>query len=83
MANDGQRKKKSKKKKKAHDKEDMTMGSLGTTDSKENTVMKCGEENMNAMPLQRRTLSNGLTIEELANGPPDGKVATPGKTVYF
>lgn len=30
-----------------------------------------------------RTLSNGLTIEELATGEPDGKLAAPGKKVNY
>lgn len=35
----------------------------------------------NAKPTQNRTLSNGLIIEEVANGQPDGKVASRGKKV--
>ncbi|XP_073150782.1 peptidyl-prolyl cis-trans isomerase FKBP43-like isoform X6 [Henckelia pumila] len=50
------------------------------TDNKENTTMKY--EHQTAMaPIQERALSNGLIIEEVAHGPPDGKVAAPGKKV--
>ncbi|XP_012845621.1 PREDICTED: LOW QUALITY PROTEIN: peptidyl-prolyl cis-trans isomerase FKBP43 [Erythranthe guttata] len=35
----------------------------------------------NANPIRNKTLSNGLTIEEVTNGLSDGKVAAPGKKV--
>ncbi|KAL7125865.1 hypothetical protein ABFS83_14G145000 [Erythranthe nasuta] len=47
-----------------------------------------GESNMgspnqteNANTIRNKTLSNGLTIEEVTDGPSDGKVAAPGKRV--
>lgn len=33
--------------------------------------------------IDTKTLSNGLIIKELESGPPGGKVAVTGKTVYF
>ncbi|XP_022890284.1 peptidyl-prolyl cis-trans isomerase FKBP53-like isoform X2 [Olea europaea var. sylvestris] len=39
------------------------------------------EEKQEAKPLQVRTYPNGLVIEELAMGKPDGKRASPGKKV--
>ncbi|XP_075474670.1 peptidyl-prolyl cis-trans isomerase FKBP43-like [Primulina tabacum] len=50
------------------------------TDNKENTAMKYEHQTANA-PIQERALSNGLIIEEVTHGPPDGKVAAPGKKV--
>lgn len=50
------------------------------TDNKENTTIKYEHQTANA-PIQERALSNGLIIEEVAHGPPDGKVAAPGKKV--
>ncbi|XP_073038681.1 LOW QUALITY PROTEIN: peptidyl-prolyl cis-trans isomerase FKBP43-like [Primulina eburnea] len=50
------------------------------TDNKENSAMKYEHQTANA-PIQERALSNGLIIEEVTHGPPDGKVAAPGKKV--
>ncbi|KAL7123594.1 hypothetical protein ACP275_01G114700 [Erythranthe tilingii] len=47
------------------------------------TKMTDNEETTNAVSIQKRTLSNGLIIEELASGSRKGKVATPGKKVKF
>lgn len=52
------------------------------TDNKENTTMKYEHQTAKA-PIEERALSNGLIIEEVAHGPPDGKVAAPGKQVYL
>lgn len=49
--------------------------------NQEMTPMKSENHSTNAEPMQNRTLSNGLIIEEVANGPPDGKVASRGKKV--
>lgn len=50
-------------------------------DNQETTPMNYEDQTTNAVTIQNRTLSNGLVIEELASGPPDGKVARPGKRV--
>lgn len=39
------------------------------------------QEKKEAKSLQVRTFPNGLVIEELAMGKPDGKRASPGKKV--
>ncbi|KAL7083307.1 hypothetical protein ACP275_14G153100 [Erythranthe tilingii] len=49
--------------------------------NQEKTSMKFENQTENASPIRNKTLSNGLTIEEVTNGPSDGKVAAPGKRV--
>ncbi|KAL2536504.1 peptidyl-prolyl cis-trans isomerase FKBP43-like [Forsythia ovata] len=53
--------------------------------NKENTFMNCKDQNADAASSQKRTLSSGLIIEEVAKGEPGGKIAAPGKkvTVYY
>lgn len=41
------------------------------------------DKGLNVESSQVRTLSNGLTIEDLAMGEADGEVATPGRKVTF
>lgn len=41
------------------------------------------EEKAGAKPSQVRTFPNGLVIEKLAMGIPDGKKAAPGKKVHY
>ncbi|KAL0339350.1 UNVERIFIED_CONTAM: Peptidyl-prolyl cis-trans isomerase FKBP43 [Sesamum angustifolium] len=43
--------------------------------------MKDEDQTRSTDPIQKRTLSNGLIIEEMLNGPRDGKVAAAGKKV--
>lgn len=52
-------------------------------DDKNETVLKKQEEGGAAKSLQVRSFPNGLTIEELAMGKPDGKRASPGKKVMW
>ncbi|KAL6565851.1 hypothetical protein OROHE_004906 [Orobanche hederae] len=52
-----------------------------TTDNQENMFVKFENQTTKEKPIRKRTLSNGLVIEEVAEGPPDGKVATLGKKV--
>lgn len=51
------------------------------TDKKGTIVEK--QEKEDAKSLQVRTFPNGLVIEELVMGKPDGKRASPGKKVKF
>lgn len=74
--------KKKMKKKKNQGEGDLNMGLPDMTDNQETTHMKFENQTTNAKPMQNRTLSNGLIIEEEANGPPDGKVASHGKKVH-
>lgn len=39
------------------------------------------DQSIKTVSIDKRTLSNGLIIEELESGPPGGKVAVPGKIV--
>lgn len=48
---------------------------------KSGSVSKKQEKKEEAKSLQVRTFPNGLVIEELAMGKPDGKKASPGKKV--
>ncbi|KAL0429013.1 UNVERIFIED_CONTAM: Peptidyl-prolyl cis-trans isomerase FKBP43 [Sesamum radiatum] len=80
LANDRQPEKKTKKKmKQTQDASDLNMSVSELKANQETTLMNFEDQTTNAVPLQKRTLSNGLIIEELASGPPGGKVAAPGK----
>lgn len=59
------------------------LGLPDTVCNQEMTPVKSENQTSNAEPTQNRTLSNGLIIEEVANGPPDGKVASRGKKVHM
>ncbi|XP_042002553.1 peptidyl-prolyl cis-trans isomerase FKBP43-like isoform X2 [Salvia splendens] len=74
-------KKTKKKKKKDQGNGDSDMGLPDTMNHQEIKPVKSENYTSNAEPTQNRTLSNGLVIEEVANGPPDGKVASRGKKV--
>lgn len=74
-------KKKTKKKKKIQNNGESEMDLPDAACNQETTPMKSENQTTNAEPMQNRTLSNGLIIEEVANGPPDGKVASRGKKV--
>ncbi|KAL0347864.1 UNVERIFIED_CONTAM: Peptidyl-prolyl cis-trans isomerase FKBP43 [Sesamum calycinum] len=83
-ANAGQPEKKIKKKmkkKKIQDEGDLNMGLPNTIDNQQTTIMKDEDQTRSTDPIQKRTLSNGLIIEEKVNGPRDGKVAAAGKKV--
>ncbi|KAI3449132.1 hypothetical protein Pfo_005797 [Paulownia fortunei] len=80
-ASQPEKKIKKKKKKKTQGDGDLNMGLPNMADNQENTFIKFEIQTTNEKPIQNRTLSNGLIIEEVANGPPDGKVAAPGKKV--
>lgn len=79
--------KKNKKKKKKKTKESNEGGSsanqIATTTENQNlsTSEKKGKEHTEAKPSQVRTFPNGLVIEELSMGKPNGKKAAPGKKV--
>lgn len=70
-----------KKTKRTRGKKDLNTGMTEVMDNQETTPMNYEDQTTNAVTIQNRTLSNGLVIEELASGPPDGKVARPGKRV--
>ncbi|CAI9767623.1 unnamed protein product [Fraxinus pennsylvanica] len=75
-------KKKQKKKKKQNKTQEIasnTNEDKSLTDKNGSTVEK--EEKQEAKSLQVRTYPNGLVIEEVAMGKPDGKRASPGKKV--
>ncbi|KAG6434454.1 hypothetical protein SASPL_106090 [Salvia splendens] len=74
-------KKKTKKKKKDQGNGESDMGFPDTANHQEIKPVKSENYTSNTEPTQNRTLSNGLVIEEVANGPPDGKVASRGKKV--
>ncbi|KAL0464658.1 UNVERIFIED_CONTAM: Peptidyl-prolyl cis-trans isomerase FKBP43 [Sesamum latifolium] len=82
LANDCQPEKKTKKKtKQTQGASDLNMSVSELKANQEMTLMNFEDQTTNAVSLQKRTLSNGLIIEELASGPPGGKVAAPGKKV--
>lgn len=68
-----QESKKNKKKSKNHDKD------LSNTQEPANQV----EAEEKKQPQKTRTFGNGLIIEELSMGKPDGKRASPGNKVSF
>lgn len=80
--------KKNKKKKKKKTKES-DEGGVASADQITRTVEnqnlstseKKGKEQTEAKPSQVRTFPNGLVIEELSMGKPNGKRAAPGKKV--
>ncbi|KAK9293158.1 hypothetical protein L1049_021145 [Liquidambar formosana] len=78
-------KKKKKKKKKSKIKEsegdvnmEQTVSNVGDTNG---STMASKEKKTEVKPSQVRTFPNGLVIEELGMGKPDGKRASPGKKV--
>ncbi|GER26390.1 peptidyl-prolyl cis-trans isomerase [Striga asiatica] len=81
--NQPEKKIKKKKNKKTRFQGDSGLDLPSTTDDQNNTSMKIEEQTAheNEMRSPKRTLSNGLIIEELTKGPLDGKVAAPGKKV--
>ncbi|XP_020230014.1 peptidyl-prolyl cis-trans isomerase FKBP53 [Cajanus cajan] len=77
-------KKKKKKKKKTKESEGVAAANQTTpTAEKQNlsTSEKKGKKQIETKPSQVRTFPNGLVIEELYMGKPDGKRAAPGKKV--
>lgn len=82
LANDSQadKIKKKRKKKKSKGKGDLDMSAIQMLDNQETETET---ESTKIVPFDTRTLSNGLTIEDLSSGPPGGRVAVPGKKVCF
>lgn len=74
-------KKTKKKKNQGNGEPEMVLPDTGC--NQETTPVKSENQTSNAEPTQNRTLSNGLIIEEVANGPPEGKVASRGKKVHM
>ncbi|KAI6684197.1 hypothetical protein NL676_030110 [Syzygium grande] len=76
-------KKKKKKKKKSQEPAAAANGDQPMTDVKDRSASKVEpkEQQGNDKPSQVRTFPNGLVIEELAMGKPDGTRAAPGKQV--
>lgn len=79
-------KKKKKKKTKESDEGVVSANQIATTVENQNlsTLKKKGKEEAEeteAKPSQVRTFPNGLVIEELSMGKPNGKRAAPGKKV--
>ncbi|KAL3373557.1 hypothetical protein AABB24_005505 [Solanum stoloniferum] len=72
-----------KKKKKKKNKKNQQDGKAVTEveKDKKNESHEVQEENAGTKPSHARTFGNGLVIEELAMGKPDGKKASPGKKV--
>lgn len=77
-------KKKKKKKNKESDEGVASANQIATTVENQNlsTSEKKGKEQAEAKPSQVRTFPNGLVIEELSMGKPNGKRAAPGKKVF-
>ncbi|KAE9446372.1 hypothetical protein C3L33_21731, partial [Rhododendron williamsianum] len=83
---DKKSKKKKKKSKNQEYKENMDINEpLLPLEGKNRSSKVFEDKNVEAKPSQTRTLSNGLIIEDLGSGKPDGKVAAPGKkiTVHY
>ncbi|KAL8495490.1 hypothetical protein ACS0TY_019580 [Phlomoides rotata] len=77
LANDNQHDKKIKKTlKKTRGGRGLNVGAIQMTDNSETTATK-----YEGQILEKFTLSNGLVIEQLAIGPPHGKIASLGKMV--
>ncbi|XP_048137132.1 peptidyl-prolyl cis-trans isomerase FKBP53 isoform X1 [Rhodamnia argentea] len=76
-------KKKKKKKKKSQEPAAAANGDQPMTDVKDRSATKVEpkEQQGDGKPSQVRTFPNGLVIEELAMGKPDGRKAAPGKQV--
>lgn len=69
-----------KKKKKKKNKKNQQDGKA-VTEVEKDKKNESQEENAGTKPSHARTFGNGLVIEELAMGKPDGKKASPGKKV--
>lgn len=77
-----EKKNKKKKKKKIKDEGTTNANQISTTSGNQNiSTPESRDEEMEAKPSQIRTFPNGLVIEELSMGKPDGKKAAPGKQV--
>ncbi|KAL5167939.1 Peptidyl-prolyl cis-trans isomerase FKBP53 [Glycine soja] len=79
-----EKKNKKKKKKKTKESEgEVAANQITTTPEKQNlsTSEKKGQKQTETKPSQVRTFPNGLIIEEVFMGKPDGKKAAPGKKV--
>jgi FK506-binding nuclear protein len=76
-----EKKKKKKKKKKTTQESEGGTNTTQTASAMKNQEIE--EKESEAKSSQVRTFPNGLIIEELAMGKPDGKRASPGKQVTF
>jgi len=80
-----EKKKKKNKKKKAKELEGVAAADQITSSAEKQNLSinseKKGKKQAETKPSQVRTFPNGLVIEELLMGKPDGKRATPGKKV--
>ncbi|KAJ7970067.1 Peptidylprolyl isomerase [Quillaja saponaria] len=78
-----EKKKKKQKKKKNHESEGATelTRTAETTEKQNISTMESGQKQTETESSQIRTFPNGLVIEELSMGKPDGKRASPGKQV--
>nr|GMC84915.1 peptidyl-prolyl cis-trans isomerase FKBP43-like [Ipomoea batatas] len=76
-----EKKQKKKKKKKTKVKDAETNSMLESDRTANEIFAKSQDMDLNPESSQVRTLSNGLTIEDLAKGKEDGKVAIPGRKV--
>ncbi|CAI9774089.1 unnamed protein product [Fraxinus pennsylvanica] len=86
MENESKATSEKKKEKKRKNKHNKTEEIASNTNEDQSITGKNGstlekEEKQEAKPLQVRTYPNGLVIEELTMGKPDGKRASPGKKV--
>lgn len=84
--NDAQEGRKKKKKKKSKTNQGNTGGSMdesGLTIKEANNELTDNiiEQKSQVRPSKPRTFSNGLVIEELSMGKPDGRKASPGNKV--
>lgn len=84
LPGDKKSKKKKKKSKNRECKENINISEpLLPLEGKNRSSKVFEDKNVEAKPSQTKTLSNGLIIEELGSGNPDGKVAAPGKKVIL
>ncbi|XP_073061351.1 peptidyl-prolyl cis-trans isomerase FKBP43-like isoform X2 [Primulina eburnea] len=81
MDNQPKKKIKKKGKKKAQGDGGVDMNATKMKSNQENMVMKYEDQTENAKQVKETALLNGLIIEELAQGPPDGKLAAVGKKI--
>ena len=81
--NHSEKKKKKKKKKTAQENQVGANTSVSQSGHKDTSTLKSEEKQTAGKSSQVRTFPNGLVIEELAMGKPDGKRASRGKQVIL
>ena len=77
------KKKKKKKKKTAQENQVGANASVSQSGNKDTSTLKSEENQTAGKSSQVRTFPNGLVVEELAMGKPDGKRASRGKQVIL